>query len=67
MEWTEYLNDDVYIKGVIMCIVKSLTHLCMGTDCWRKLSNCFLLHNQYLYMKNLMRNNLCMASSLVIQ
>ena len=33
----------------------------MGTDCVPQLANLFLFHYKYLYMKNLMRENLCMA------
>ena len=33
----------------------------MGTDCAPQLANLFLFHYAYLYMKNLMRDNLCMA------
>ena len=33
----------------------------MGTDCAPQLANLFLFHYEYLYMKNLMRDNLCMA------
>ena len=33
----------------------------MGTDCVPQLANLFLFHYEYLYMKNLMRDNLCMA------
>ena len=32
-----------------------------GTDCAPQLANLFLFHYEYLYMKNLMRDNLCMA------
>ena len=33
----------------------------MGTNCAPQLSNLFLFHYAYLYMKILMRDNLCMA------
>ena len=33
----------------------------MVTDCAPQLANLFLFHYEYLYMKNLMRDNLCMA------
>ena len=33
----------------------------MGTDCAPQLANLFLFHYEYLHMKNLMRDNLCMA------
>ena len=33
----------------------------MGTDCAPQLANLFLFHYEYLYMKNLMHDNLCMA------
>ena len=33
----------------------------MGTDCAPQLANLFLFQYEYLYMKNLMRDNLCMA------
>ena len=33
----------------------------MGTNCEHQLANLFLFHYEYSYMKNLMRDNLCMA------
>ena len=33
----------------------------MVTDCAPQLANLFLFHYEYSYMKNLMRDNLCMA------
>ena len=33
----------------------------MGTDCAPQLAKLFLFHYEYLYMKNVMRDNLCMA------
>ena len=33
----------------------------IGTDCAPQLANLFLFHYKYPYMKNLMRENLCMA------
>ena len=33
----------------------------MGTNCVPQLANLFLFHYEYLYMKNLMLDNLCMA------
>ena len=33
----------------------------MGTDCAPQLANLFLFHYEYLYMKNLMRDKLCIT------
>ena len=33
----------------------------MGTDCAPQLANLFLFHYEYSYMKQLMKDNLCMA------
>ena len=33
----------------------------METDCAPQLANLFLFHYEYSYMKNLIRDNLCMA------
>ena len=33
----------------------------MGIDCVPQLAKLFLFHYEYLYMKTLMRNNLCMV------
>ena len=60
MEWTEYLIDNVYIKvGNSMC--RQTIGIPMETDCAPQLANLFLFHYKYLYMENLMRDNLCMA------
>ena len=60
VEWTEYLIDNVYIKvgNSVYCQTIGIP---MGTDCAPQLENLFLFHYEYLYMKNLMRDNLCMA------
>ena len=60
MEWTEYLIDNVYIK-VGNNVYRQTISIPMGTDCVPQLANLFLFHYEYLYMKNLMRDNLCMA------
>ena len=33
----------------------------MGTECVPQLANLFMFHYEYLYMKNLMHDNMCMA------
>ena len=58
--WTEYLIDNVYIK-VGNNVYRQTIGIPMGTDCALQLANLFLFHYEYLYMKNLMRDNLCMA------
>ena len=60
VEWTEYLIDNVYIK-VGNNLYRQTIGIPMGTDCAPQLANLFLFHYEYLYMKNLMRDNLCMA------
>ena len=60
VEWTEYLIDNVYIK-VGNSVYRQTIGMRMGTDCAPQLANLFLFHYEYLYMKNLMRDNLCMA------
>ena len=51
VEWTEYLIDNVYIK-VGNNVYRQTIGIPMGTA---------LFHYEYLYMKNLMHDNLCMA------
>ena len=58
VEWTEYLIDNVYIK-VGNNVYRQTIGIPMGTDCAPQLANLFLFHYEYLYMKNLMRDNLC--------
>ena len=60
VEWTEYLIDNIYIK-VGNSVYRQTIGIPMGTDCAPQLANLFLFHYEYLYMKNLMRDNLCMA------
>ena len=60
MEWAEYLIDNVYIK-VGNNVYRQTVGIPMGTDCAPQLANLFLFHYEYLYMKNLMHDNLCMA------
>ena len=60
VEWTEYLIDNVYIK-VGNSVYRKTIGIPMGTDCAPQLANLFLFHYEYLYMKNLMRDNLSMA------
>ena len=60
VEWTEYLMGNVYIK-VGNNVYRQNIGIPMGTDCAPQLANLFLFHYEYLYMKNLMRDNLCMA------
>ena len=60
MEWTEYLIHNVYIK-VGNSVYLQTIGIPMGTDCAPQLANLFLFHYEYLYMKNLMCDNLCMA------
>ena len=60
VEWTEYLIDNVYIK-VGNSVYRQTIGIPMGTDYAPQLANLFLFHYEYLYMKNLMRDNLCMA------
>ena len=60
VEWTEYLIDNVYIK-VGNNVYRQTISIPMGTDCAPQLGNLFLFHYEYLYMKHLMRDNLCMA------
>ena len=60
VERTEYLIDNVYIK-VGNNVYRQTIGIPMGTDCAPQLANLFLFHYEYLYMKNLMRDNLCMA------
>ena len=60
VEWTEYLIDNVYIK-VGNNVYRQTIGIPMGTDCAPQLANLFLFHYEYLYMKNLMRDNLCVA------
>ena len=57
---SEYLIDNVYIK-VGNNVYRQTIGIPMGTDCAPQLANLFLFHYEYLYMKNLMRDNLCMA------
>ena len=60
MEWTEYLIDNVYIK-VDNNVYRQTIGIPMGTDYAPQLVSVFLFHHEYLYMKNLMCDNLCMA------
>ena len=60
MEWTEYLIDNVHIK-VGNNVYRQTIVIPMGTDCAPQLANLFLFHYEYLYMKNLIYGNLCMA------
>ena len=60
VEWTEYLIDNVYIK-VGNSVYRQTIGIPMGTDRAPQLANLFLFHYEYLYMKNLMHDNLCMA------
>ena len=60
MEWTDYLIDNVYIK-VGNSVYRQTIGIPIWTDCAPQLANLFLFHYEYLYMKNLMRDNLCMA------
>ena len=60
VEWTEYLIDNVYIK-VGDNVYRQTIGIPMGTDRVLQLANLFLFHYEYLYMKNLMHDNLCMA------
>ena len=57
VEWTEYLIDNVYIKAGNN-VYRQTIGIPMGTDCAPQLANLFLFHYEYLYMKNLMRDNL---------
>ena len=50
----------VYIK-VGNNVYRQTIGIPMGTDCAPQLANLFLFHYKYLYMKNLMHDNLCMA------
>ena len=60
VEWTEYLIDNVYIK-VGNNVYRQTIGIPIGKDCVPQLANLFLFHYEYLYMKNLMLDNLCMA------
>ena len=60
VEWTEYLIDNVYIK-VGNNVYRQTIGIPMGTNGAPQLANLFLFHYEYSYMKNLMRDNLCMA------
>ena len=60
VEWTEYLIDNLYIK-VGNDVYRQTIDIPMETDCAPQLANLFLFDYEYLYMKNLMRDNLCMA------
>ena len=60
VEWTEYLIDNVYIK-VGNNVYRQTIGIPMGTDCAPQLANLFLFHYEYLYMINLMHDNLCTA------
>ena len=60
VEWAEYLIDNVYIN-VGNNVYRQSIGIPMGRDCAPQLANLFLFHYEYLYMKNLMRDNLCMA------
>ena len=59
VEWTEYLY---ILRWVIMCTVKPSAYLWEQIVClsWQTCSY-FITSINYLYMKNLMRDNLCMA------
>ena len=60
VEWSEYLIDNVYIK-VGNSVYRQTIGIPMGTDCAPQLANLLLFHYEYLYMKYLLRDNLCMA------
>ena len=60
VEWTEYVIDNVYIK-VGNNVYRQTIGIPMGTDCAPQLANLFLFHYEHLHIKNLMRDNLCMA------
>ena len=60
VEWTNYLIDNVYIK-VGSKVYRQTVGIPMGTDCAPQLANLFLFHYVYLYMKILMKKNLCVA------
>ena len=60
VECTEYLIDNVYIK-VGNNVYRQTIVIPMDTNCVPQLANLFLFHYEYLYMKNLMQDNLCMA------
>ena len=66
VEWTEYLIDNVYIK-VGNTVYRQTIGIPMGRDCVPQLANLFLIHYEYLYMKKLMHDNLCIVSGLVVQ
>ena len=62
VEWTEYLIDNDILRSLVGNNVYCQTiGIPMGTDCAPQLANLFLFYYEYLYMKNLMRDNLCMA------
>ena len=53
-------QDNIYIK-VGNNVYRQTIGIPMGTDCAPQLANLFIFHYEYLYMKKLMRDNLCMA------
>ena len=60
INWMEYLIDNVYIKvgNKVYCQTVGVP---VGTDCAPQLPNLFLFHYEYLYMKKLMKDNMCVA------
>ena len=55
------VRETFKIRRAKYIIVRQTIGIPMGTDCAPQLANLFLFHYEYLYMKNLMRDNLCMA------
>ena len=55
-----YLGIDFSSNGA-WDVYRQTIGIPMGTDCVPQLANLFLFHYEYLYMKNLMHDNLCMA------
>ena len=60
MELTEYLIDNVYVKAGNR-VYRQTIGIPMGTDSAPQLANLYLFHHEYMYMRALMKSNLCMA------
>ena len=62
IEMLDYLIDSIFIR-VGNKVFRQTIGIPMGTDCAPLLANLFLFYYEYHYMKNLIRDNQCLAKS----
>ena len=62
IEMLDYLIDNIFIR-VGNKVFRQTIGIPMGTDCAPLLANLFLFYYEYHYMKNLIRDNQCLAKS----